>query len=773
MARHLTKKKSYYTPNRNMSGTLLPFFFTFFTLIATAQTPITIYGTVQTANGEALIGAKVSAGTDVTMTKDDGTFQLVLYKAERTLTVKYIGFANATLPITDAMLKGEKIIVKLAEEASLLQTATVTSGKFEKPLGEVTVSLDVLRPSLIENVNTQKIDDALTKVSGVTVIDGQANIRGGSGYSYGAGSRVLLLLDDIPLLQPDAGLPNWRDIPVENIEQIEVIKGAASALYGSSAMNGVINIRTGFAKSKPETRISVAGTAYLNPQDTLKKWWTSSNQPYQGSISASHKQKFGALDLTANAFYFNNRSWNDSTYDKYGRFGVSLRYRLSDRMTIGANVNYNKGEASSFFYWKNDSIGIMRPGTAPTVNTRLRYNIDPYFTYFDNSGNQHKILGRYYLVDNSSESGNQSNYSTLYYGEYQFQRRWVEQQLVFTTGVVGTFTNLSAPLYGDTSYSSRNLAIYAQADKKFGDRLNLSFGVRFEDNLLRSPEVISLSPFAKDTVKGGRAQESKPVFRIGANYQAAKFTYLRASIGQGYRFPTVAEKFVRTNVGFDIYPNPRLTSETGWTAEIGAKQGFALGELKGFVDVAAFWSQYDNMMEFTFTNKFGLGFQSQNVGNTVIKGFEVSMAAQGKMGDVQTSVLLGYTYIDPQYRNFTVADTVSGSVNYNVLKYRYKHNAKLDIDLSAKHWSAGVAVQYWSHMESIDRLFTLFIGGLRNFRTTHNNGTTVVDLRVAYKPTENIKISLIAANLLNEEYALRPALLDAPRNLSARLDFKF
>ena len=65
------------------------------------------------------------------------------------------------------------------------------------------------------------------------MVSSQPNIRGGSGWSYGAGSRVLLLVDDIPALQADAGLAQWDDIPVENIAQIEVVKGAASALYGS------------------------------------------------------------------------------------------------------------------------------------------------------------------------------------------------------------------------------------------------------------------------------------------------------------------------------------------------------------------------------------------------------------------------------------------------------------------------------------------------------------------------------------------------------------
>ena len=61
----------------------------------------------------------------------------------------------------------------------------------------------------------------MEQVPGVTIIDGQANIRGGSGFSYGAGSRVLLLVDDLPMLAADAGDIKWSFLPVENLEQVE------------------------------------------------------------------------------------------------------------------------------------------------------------------------------------------------------------------------------------------------------------------------------------------------------------------------------------------------------------------------------------------------------------------------------------------------------------------------------------------------------------------------------------------------------------------------
>ena len=114
---------------------------------------------------------------------------------------------------------------------------------------------------LLLGENTTDIQTAMEQVPGVNITDGQANIRGGSGWSYGAGSRVLVMVDDMPLISGDAGQVQWKLIATENINQVEVIKGASSALYGSSALNGVINIRTAFPKlSEIEKHPSVGYT---------------------------------------------------------------------------------------------------------------------------------------------------------------------------------------------------------------------------------------------------------------------------------------------------------------------------------------------------------------------------------------------------------------------------------------------------------------------------------------------------------------------------------
>ena len=78
---------------------------------------------------------------------------------------------------------------------------------------------------------------------------------------------------------------------------------------------------------------------------------------------------------------------------------------------------------------------------------------------------------------------------------------------------------------------------------------------------------------------GNKVLPFYPVFRAGAHYELQKYTHLRASFGQGIRYPSVGERFTSTSVGaLNIFPNPTLKPETGWAAEIGIKQGVKMGE---------------------------------------------------------------------------------------------------------------------------------------------------------------------------------------------------
>ena len=735
--------------------------------------------------GQPLIAATVSYGNGMGVTTDfDGKFEIELDRGNYTLEISYVGYETLQTVVNLADGESEVMTFKLAASTTLLQTATVTSGKFEKALGEVTVSMEILQPNLIESTNQTALDGALEKVPGVTVIDGQANIRGGSGYSQGAGSRVLLLVDDIPILDAPSGFPNWSDIPLENTAQVEILKGASSALYGSSALNGIINVRTAYAKAEPETKGAVFYTNFFDPAQESLKWWDSA--PNTVGANLTHKRKIGKFDLVLGGFYINEDSYNKDWYRESGRFNFSTRYRINDRLTVGLNGNINSGDRSSFFYWSGVETAYTGAPNTDNANNLTRYNLDPRVTYFDKSGNRHRFLSRYYRVDNKL-SNDRSNQSGQYYAEYQFQKKHSDIELVTTAGLVASGSEVEAELYGDTTFTSRNLAAYVQFDKKFGNRLNASLGFRYEDNLLDNPGFET--PCAAFVIPPSKETESKPVFRLGLNYQLSEKTFLRASWGQGYRYPTIAERYIITTVGgISVLPNPNLQSESGWSGEIGLKQGFQLAGFEGYFDISGFTMNYQDMMEFnlTGTGSCGVAFQSVNIGDTDITGFEISVAGRGTVFGLPTSILGGYTYIDPRFGEFDMTQIrgdgtdSQGQINSNnsssednILKYRSQHVFKMDLETRIKDLSFGVAYFYNSHLEAIDAVFELIIPGLTQFREDNNRGYTVVNARMAYRFGDRIKTSLILKNALNKIYSIRPGLLEGPRNLTARVDFQF
>ncbi len=723
-----------------------------------------------------LYGAYIEYDGALLSTDENGEVILQIDDFPIEITFSYVGYKPYVL-----MAKSPRDIPPVIKmKDNTFSVVTVTASKYEKRISESTVSVDVLKPNLITNTNTLTIDDALDKVSGVQMVGGQANIRGGSGFSYGAGSRVMLLIDNMPALQMDAGFPNWSDIPVENIDQVEIVKGAASALYGSAAMNGIINIRTGTPGLTPQTHLAASYLTYDTPKDHTKKWWGDTTR-YAATFSAVHKQKFGKLDVVASGFYLREESFNKDTYTKRGRGSLKLKYRLSDFLFLGINTLYNKGNNGDFFLWKyGDSLALQGFEGTQATHLTTRYFIDPSLNFTDKYGNIHRLVTRYHNITNQN-SGNQSNHSETYFGEYQFQRKLEKSGLLITTGILGSTTNTDSQLTNDTTFTTNVFASYIQLEKKIFEKLSLSGGMRYEYNQQLTPTL-----FNGIQIPNGKIQAQNTIFRFGASYEYMPYSSLRASWGQGFRFPTITERFISTSFGvFNIRSNPHLREESGWTAEIGVKQAVKLGRFKGYFDLAGFRSRYFDMMEFVFGLSIddGASFTSQNVGDTQIDGFEIGFFGSYEVGAVKINGFGGYTYINPVYRNFEGNDTLinSLSANVNVLKYRSKHSFKLDIQADYKNWSFGTSINRASHMINIDAVLEgrgiafgndFDIIGLKAYREKNNSGFLVIDTRLSYK-WKNLKTSFLIKNLTNQEYTIRPALLEAPRSFGIRLDYDF
>ncbi|MES2514380.1 MAG: TonB-dependent receptor [Bacteroidota bacterium] len=776
----------------------------FYTCQIYAQTMGVVKGIVKDkSNNETLPGAVVVLDKSKGVAADlEGVFYMTTTEGAHTLECDLVGYQKYSQNIT---VKGNDttiVDIILGNGNQLLDEVVISAGRFEQKLSDVTVSMEVIKPTLIENKATQSLDIIMNQVPGVVVSDGQASIRGGSGYSYGAGTRVLMLVDEMPMISADAADIKWNYLPLENLEQVEVIKGAASALFGSSAMNGVINMRTAYAKDKPQTTVSIFAATYDAPKNLNYKWWKGTSQNQTG-VNFSHSEKIGQLDLVLGGHMFNDEGYRYLETEKRGRFNMNLRYNFKNipGLSIGINTNMMETRGGLFFLWQNADSVYFPQGLNIQRFTNHRANVDPYITYFTKKGGKYSLRSRYYLTNNNNDK-NQGSRAELYYNEFQYQKRY-KNNFTMTYGAVYMEQQVIADsLYG--RHTGKNYAGYAQFDYKYR-KLTTSIGLRGEYNSIdtaytrgRLTKDINNLPF-------------QPVFRAGVNYHLFEYTFLRASYGQGYRFPTIAEKYISTSVSaLQIYPNQSLQPERGWSAEIGIKQGFKLFNFKGFLDIAGFWTEYSDMVEFAFdiygekTGQFYLdinsaGFKSQNVGAAQINGIDASITGTGKMGPVNVSTLMGFTYTNPLYLGYDPKKDTLGIEGLKVLKYRNQQLFKADIQLDYKKLSIGWSARYYSFMENVDRRFeqsilheyndpangvnwdsipsTYIIQGLKEYRQEHRYNSLVIgdktilrwagdwvhDSRISYQVSKALKASFIVNNVFNAEYSLRPGDVRPPR----------
>jgi outer membrane receptor protein involved in Fe transport len=785
---------------------------------------------------ESLIGVNVVLEDNTGSASDiNGNYELKVSPGKHTLTYRFIGYTSQTKSIE--VKEGETLTMNivLKEEITELGIVVVSAGKFEQKIEDITVSMEVIKPNIVENKATTNMQNAVNQSPGVQIVDSEVQIRGGSGYSFGAGSRVMILVDDLPLLTGDAGRPSWGFLPVENLEQIEVIKGASSVLYGSAALNGAINIRTAYPKDKPQTKINMYSGIYDNPKRDYAKYWDRANPTYTG-MNFFHSRKVGNLDVVIGGNLFSDQGYigpepeeivakkigttgqvaiggqlshdtlfqptqffdpqgkndtiyrhistNTGKYENRARLNANLRYRSKkiEGLNFGVNLNGMFSRSATTLIMLNTDTGMYRsfPG-AITQTLQTTFNVDPFLNYYDSQGNRHSLRTRYFYQDNKNDN-NQANQSGLMFGEYQFQKKFESiKDFTITTGVVGIHSNATSQLYIANEDSSgvstaTNYAAYLQLDKKFWEKLTFSAGARYEYFDLNG------------------VTQGKPVFRTGLSYRLLKETYV------GYRFPTMAEKFIRTAVGpMQIYPNHEIESETSWNAEIGIKQGVKIGEFYGYLDVAGFRQEIQNAIEFNFgkwgtapfnsNNMYGLGFKSINIGNARIQGVDASLVGGGKLGPVAITMLAGYTYMQPLALtpNDTIVPSLSGSkpITYKntssdtsgIMKYRVEHLARADVEFTYKKFMLGLSYRYNSFMKNLDKIFldldknssdpflsgTLPTGIIQYRDGRNGKGDYVFDLRTGYQLNETSKVTIVVLNMLNREYMIRPLTIESPR----------
>ncbi len=806
---------------------------------------------------ETLIGASVvmmmeksrGSATDI-----NGNYRFQLPVGTHQVICSFTGMKADT--VTVQIFEGRETRWNFTMEpySEQLGVVVVSSGRYEQRLEELTVSMDVLRPDVITAKAATNITQVLEQTPGLTIMDEEPQIRSGSGYSFGVGSRVAILVDDLPVMSGDISKVEWSFIPMENIEQIEVIKGASSVLYGSSALSGAINVRTSYPKEEPVTKVVIytgfrsaildstanAGQRFLNffgwdgSKANGKKWWDGVAN--MTGMNFFHSRRIRNIDLVIGGNFNYDHGYigphpngsvigperdtvadigRDAVREIRGRFNFNLRRRSSKvtGLAYGLNGNFMRSSKNFSLVWNYNEENpngrfLAFPGTM-TLTEITTFYLDPFITYVSPRGVQHAFRMRMLYTDNDN-SLNQSSQSTVYMGDYQLQRTFSQMKdLNVILGIAGSYTDASSEVYvgGNPSgnNNAKNVSAYLQLDKRFWSALNVSLGVRGEYFQINDLEFVV-----------------RPVFRTGLSFKVAKATYARASFGQGYRFPTIGEKYILTNSGgLGVYPNPDLKPETSWNLEGGIKQGIKIGKFYGYLDVAAFWQEFYNSVDLVMglydpdPTNFYPGFKFLNTGDTRVRGFEASLMGTGQFTeDFGLSILLGYTYTLPETLTpddiFYTIERIDGTdttrlplshritsidSTTNILKYRFQHLGKMDIEFTYRKWALGYSFRYYSYMENIDKvLYDLdalgnpgifdtgivtdrgdnLLGGNRWELNTDVSraGSYVMDARISFQVAEWLKAAFIVNNFLNNEYSLRPLKMEQPRTAMIQLSFK-
>ena len=795
---------------------------------------------------EPLIGVTVYDANDPshgTVTDFDGNYTISVDTRKPTmLTFSYVGYDSENRSV-NAMTK--VINVPLLTHNEILDDVVVTAGRFEQRQTDVTVSMEVLKPQALRSQAPTDLSSTLQTLPGVEIIDKQPSIRGGGGWTYSVGSRCQVLMDGMTILNPKTGEINWNNIPLENVAQVEVIKGASSVLYGSSALNGVINVRTQRPGLEPETKVS----GYVGIYDNYKDYaYTGARLPLYYGAEASHSRRVGNFDVSMAISGFKDEGYRKQSFNDRVRLGGNLTYHHpvdeGKYMTVGANVNYVANQFGDFFIWRSPKDPIHPSPLTNMGRKEHNFNIDPFFNYDDTErGISHKLRTRFYLTSDNltvpselkstadiakwaitsfdldkvkgyydqiqgyiNNDGMEMTDALLLtfqdvilpimdedwmtaineginlvqnglgytgtiaelqdvaaygmslladntptrpeltyngYIDYQFAKQW-DNGVRLTTGINWNHITNTANVTG--THHTDNLAAYLQYDHRIADKLSLSAGMRLEyyrmDNQYKEANI----------QLGSWLCPVRPVFRAGLNWEIYKAGFLRASFGQGYRNPSVTEKFARKDIGgVGVYPNHDIKPESGFNAEIGYKQLYKFGPITGTLDVAAFYTEYRDMIEYQFglfrnsdfsmvnsmtdvldevekmindfkeTKSFknagiGIGAQFVNVSHARIYGAEVSTA--GKV-DIQKDMGLrysiGYTFTEPEdldnasriEKEKTYTDPLqmkNKSNDTKYLKYRNRHSFKTTIDYNYKWLSLGVNMMYRSKMLAVDYL---------------------------------------------------------------------
>lgn len=695
------------------------------------------------------------------------------------ITVTCIGYkdySNKVL-IQNSIQKSLNILLEPVEIE--IEKINVTSTKTEVTLQQTPSSISIVSADDIKRKNVQTFSNVLEEIQGVTInrssginvnslsIRGSSDVAGG-----GIGNRVLLLLDGRPSLTGDSKGALWSLIPVSIIERTEVVKGAFSSLYGSSAIGGVVNVITKKPTYNPFTGINLSYGFYEKLPENLR--FTNNLLTFSSAdlIQSNTLKKFSYL---LNLNYNNNDGHSQQNYYKFYSGIGKFTYDVFNNRDLEVTLQYTNSQSGFPHYWRQ-------------VNGQ---SADPYKIAEVYIGDKIKKETQSYDLFYRAIPNAVSKYTTRFYYYYLKSNSFYNPNNPVSIQYADSGSGLN------TYIDSYNIGNISQVDFQLGRSNYLISGFDFQMNIVKSdPQEIlygnqqmnNFGLFVQDQIdivkeKNGnpvlsstvamRADLNKVISGIQSFQLNPKFsliytptttnsifsnTAFRGLIGRAFRAPSIAEIYFKRELfgGFNFIYNPDLKPEEMVSAEIGFRKQY----LNRFTfDFALFFNSYNNLIQYVNIGNSIFGpFQVQNVADAQIKGFEFYIDYNSKLklfnNPFEYFFNIGYTFLN--------ARDLSENRKDDFLPYKPQDNFNFTTNFTYSGFNLNFNGRYLSGIDEV-----IF------YKYEEPESYFLFNIKLSKDITNKISFFVAVNNLFNESYQELERIQAPNRNFTSGLSLDF
>jgi len=567
-----------------------------------------------------------------------------------------------------------------------LDEVVITSSRIEEKRKESTSTIDVINEKEVERVKYRNAGEILKRVPGVLTSNfgGEEELTSVRVPTHFTNPYTLVLIDGKPGRTYGSGGVNFREINSFNIERIEIVKGPASALYGSNAIGGVINLITKKPSATPQVTVwgdageyddyrggvFASGTSNLfsyNFDLNLKDRYGWREHSENEKKSASAKLQYLPTDLSLVTFTFdyidfdNNTAGSLEQVDFDGDWNQSYHTFSNVKMTklapsLAYSTDIGGGEFSTTLGYR-DIDHVVYPGYS---FRRIRFgsNAGKYSsTYSDITGDDVDLQFLY--------SRGFARLNSKIVGGVDFQKADhhtdIFNLLVVRDSATKKYTSFTENGIKDAyNITTEAAAPYLQIEGFLAENFKVQVGGRYD--------------WAKydvtDKLDGHAGEEGKKTFsqfnpKIGATYDLKPKINLYANYAQGFVVPTSSQLFTSRNA------NSNLNAEEADNIEVGMRSSLLNNRVS--IDIALYHMIIDDKIVDLKIDNFG-GRKNFNAAKTRQEGLEIFSTY---VPVHWARVNLAYTYAENKYEDFI--DPIAGvdySGNWQPRSSRHKLNAR-------------------------------------------------------------------------------------------------